>query len=185
MKVFQRETQPRTAGGLTVNDITGPAGFGPARFVKGDSTLTYTIDFLNQPAAGLPVQRTVITQQLSSGLDWGTFQLGDIHFGSTGVPVPDGLTQYSTRVDARASIGLFVDVSAALDSGTGVVTWTFTAIDPNTNAVPANPAHAARRQRSRPQAARRPPRTAAAIMAGSSQPLPRPGTKGATTWIPP
>src|SRR5581483_819316 len=45
---------------------------------------------------------------------------------------PAGLTSFHTRVDATASVGLFVDISADLNVQTGLVTWTFTAIDPKT-----------------------------------------------------
>jgi hypothetical protein len=50
--------------------------------------------------------------------------------------VPAGRQTYSTRLDDRATSGLYVDVSASLDPATRVVTWTFTSIDPKTLDVP-------------------------------------------------
>src|SRR5262249_48144744 len=63
----------------------------------------------------------------------------DFGFGSTTVHVPPGRSFYSTRLDARATLGVFVDVTAAFNSTTGVATWTFTSIDPATGDLPADP----------------------------------------------
>jgi RHS repeat-associated protein len=121
------------------NEITGPAGFGIAGFIAKDQLLPYRIDFTNVGTATAPAQVVTVTQQLDSHLDWNTFQLGTIGFGSTTISVPAGVSSYSTRVDATASRGVFVDITAGLNLLTGVVTWTFTSIDPATLDVPANP----------------------------------------------
>jgi protocatechuate 3,4-dioxygenase beta subunit len=118
------------------NELIGPAGVGPSNFVPGGELLPYTIDFTNEPTATAPAQIVVITEQLSSNLDFSAFQLGDFGFGSIVVNVPPGLSSYSTRVDATASAGVFVDVNANVNLQTGLVTWTFTSIDPTTLDVP-------------------------------------------------
>jgi hypothetical protein len=118
------------------NQIIGPAGIGSQRFVGGGQPLPYQIDFANEPTATAPAQIVTVTQQLDPNLDWSTFQLGSFGFGSISVNVPPGLTSYSTRVDARASVGVFVDVSADFNVQTGLLTWTFTSIDPTTLDVP-------------------------------------------------
>ncbi len=114
------------------NDITGPAGFGAAGFIPQGQTLPYSISFQNEPTADLAAQVVTITEQLDPNLDWSTFQLGDFGFGSYRVDVPAGVTNYSTRIDARATVGLYVDVQASFDSVTGRASWTFTSIDPTT-----------------------------------------------------
>ena len=81
----------------------------------------------------------VVTEQLDPNLDWSSFQLGDMGFGSFTISVPPGLSSYSTRVDATATLGIYVDVAAALNPQTGLVTWTFTSIDPKTFDVPDDP----------------------------------------------
>ena len=121
------------------NDITGPAGIGSAGFISSESTLPYTIDFENLPTATAPAQTVTVTQQLSPNLDWSTFQLGAIDFGSTVVNVPAGRTSYTTTIDATATLGLFVDVTAGINLSTGLVTWTFTSIDPATLDLTSNP----------------------------------------------
>jgi hypothetical protein len=121
------------------NDIVGPAGFGPSAFVLPDQPFPYRVDFENKPDASAPAQVVTVTQHLDPNLDLSTFQLGDMGFGNTVIHVPAGRSFYSTRVDMRSTLGLFVDVTASLNLGTGVVTWTFTSIDPATGDVPANP----------------------------------------------
>src|SRR5262249_47492427 len=121
------------------NDIAGPAGFGPDGFLRPDQTMTYKIRFENRADATAPAQLVVITQQLSPNLDFTTFQLGDFGFGSITVHVPEGRTFFSTRIDLRASCGLFVDVAARFDILTGMVTWTFTSLDPLTLDLPSDP----------------------------------------------
>ena len=121
------------------NDVTGPSGIGPAGFISSEATLPYTIDFENLPTATAPAQTVTVTQELSPNLDWSTFQLGAIDFGSTVVNVPAGTTSYTTTIGATATLGLFVDVTAGINLSTGLVTWTFTSIDPTTLDLTSNP----------------------------------------------
>jgi hypothetical protein len=80
-----------------------------------------------------------VTDQLDPNLDWSTFQLGDIGFGTITVPVPPGRTSFSTRVDATATLGVFVDIAANFNPLTGIITWTFTSLDPTTLDLPMDP----------------------------------------------
>ncbi len=119
------------------NFISGPSGYGTPGFVPDGGAFPYTINFENKPSAPAPAQVVEVTQQLDSDLDWSTFQLGDFGFGGQLYAVPAGLKSYQTRIDARSTTGVYVDVDAAFDEQTGVVTWTFTSIDPTTLDVPA------------------------------------------------
>jgi RHS repeat-associated protein len=121
------------------NFISGPAGFGPNGFLQPDQTFPYYISFENKPQATAPAQQVFVTQQLDANLDWSTFQLGDFGFGDTKISVPAGRQFYSTRVDARAKFGVFVDVTAGINLATGLVTWTFDSLDPDTLDLPADP----------------------------------------------
>ena len=127
------------------NEITGPAGFGSQGFLEPAGPLPYRIDFTNESTASAPAATVVVTEQLSANLDWSTFQLGDIGFGSTVIQVPQGLTSYSTEVTLPSTApgagpdGLIVQVSASLNLATGLVTWTFTSLDPSTMDIPINP----------------------------------------------
>ncbi len=53
--------------------------------------------------------------------------------------MPPGLTSYSTRVDATATLGVYVDIDASLNLSTGLLTVTFTSLDPTTLDTPSNP----------------------------------------------
>ena len=119
------------------NFISGPSGYGTPEFVPDGGGFPYAINFENKPSAPAPAQVVEVSQQLDASLDWSTFQLGDFGFGGQLYAVPAGLKSYHTRIDARGTTGVYVDVDAALDEQTGVVTWTFTSIDPTTLDVPA------------------------------------------------
>jgi len=134
--IFGFVVEQRTPG--DPNDITGPAGFGPDGYETASQFFPYTIQFQNEPSATAPAQVVTVTEALDSSLDWSTFQLGDFGFGGIEIAMPPGLSSYSTRIDLRSTLGLFVDVTAGLDLSSGIVTWTFTSIDPSTLDLPSN-----------------------------------------------
>jgi len=90
------------------------------------------VQFVNDPTATAPAQTVIVTEQLDSNLDWNSFQLGDIGFGGFLVNVPAGHSSYQTVVNAVNALDLYVQVSANLDLNTGLITWTFTSLDPAT-----------------------------------------------------
>jgi RHS repeat-associated protein len=120
------------------NDIQGPAGAAAAGWIAVQS-MGYTIRFENQATATAPAQRVVVTLVLDADTDWSTFELGSAGFGNVYIPVPSGLQSYTGRVDLRSTLGLYVDFAAALEPQSGVVTWTFTAIDPLTGQPTRDP----------------------------------------------
>jgi len=76
----------------------------------------------------------VVTDQLDlQTLDLDTLSLGPISFGKghTLVPAP-GAQHYTGGVDLRPEQPLIVTVRATLEIDTGVLTWRFSSIDPNT-----------------------------------------------------
>jgi hypothetical protein len=71
------------------NDLIGPAGFGPQQWVSGNSPLTYTIEYANDPTlASAPAQQVNITMPLDPNLDPRTFRLGNFGFGGLYFTVP-------------------------------------------------------------------------------------------------
>ncbi|MBN2451204.1 MAG: RHS repeat protein, partial [Lentisphaeria bacterium] len=123
---------------LDPNDIQGPAGVGAAAWIAIEP-MGYTIRFENRPDAAAPAQRVEVTLTLAADTDWSTFELGNAGFGNVYIPLPAGLQSYSARVDLRHTFELYVDVTAGLDPATGVVTWTFTSIDPVTGQPTRDP----------------------------------------------
>jgi RHS repeat-associated protein len=115
------------------NTLINPDGLGSQHYLTAGAVIPYTIRFANNAAAGTtPVAQVTITQTLDTDLDFNTFTLQDFGFGAITIDVPNGAQNYSQRIDLRTTRGVFVDVNAAIETSTGVVTWTFTAIDPAT-----------------------------------------------------
>jgi hypothetical protein len=101
--------------------------------------LAYTITFENDPQkATAPAQEVIVTQQLDADLDWNTFELRDVGFGSLTVSVPPGVQSYQTRVDYQNQDAspLMVDISATFNQATGALSWSFRSVDPLTGGLP-------------------------------------------------
>jgi hypothetical protein len=140
-------TTTTTTTGVTSqdpNDKTGSKGVGSARYVGGAQTLNYLISFDNQPTATAPAQTVTVTDVLNAGLvDFSTLTLGTISFvDKILTPQPLALqvaSTYNTSVDLRPTKNLIVGISVSLDTGTGVLKWTFTSLDPATGILTNDP----------------------------------------------
>jgi RHS repeat-associated protein len=119
------------------NALLGPGGYGTQNFIQPTGSLPYTIDFENDGSAA--AQDVTITQQLDGSLDWSTFQLGSVGFGPVNVTAPAGLTKYQTTVAYQNTDGTPLNVQVSLDFNvqTGLLTATFTSLDPATGQAPA------------------------------------------------
>lgn len=130
----------RTNRGRDPNDKVTTGGYGESLYVPADALLPYTIHFENVADATASVVLVKVTDQLDADLDWSTFELGDMEFGHHLVDVPPGLNYFESRIDLRPEgNNLLVDVVAELNPATGLVTWTFTAIDPATGEFTYDP----------------------------------------------
>lgn len=127
-----QETGAEEIGAWDPNDIIGPGGFGPEKFLVGEQVFPYSIRFENLAEATAPAQKVVITQQLDSDFDLSTFEFGNFGFSSQEFSVPSGRSYFDTRLDFVEDLGLFLDVEGSLNVLTGEVTWTFISIDPET-----------------------------------------------------
>lgn len=107
-------------------------------FVSDEEPLRYTVLFENDPVlATAPAQEVVVTDALDTALlDLDTFGLGPIAFGDRRVFPPAGAQDYFTEVDLRPEQNLIVRIRAMLERATGVVTWRFTSLDPDTGDLP-------------------------------------------------
>jgi hypothetical protein len=127
-------TTTKTVSSHDPNGIDGASGY-----IAAGNALPYTVQFQNDPTATAPAQTVTVSEQIDPNLDYSTFQFGMINFGTYTVSVPAGLTHYSTQIDATSTRGVYVDVTADFNRSTGLATWTFTSIDPNTLDLPADP----------------------------------------------
>src|SRR5262249_26980612 len=111
------------------------------QFLLSATPLSYTITFENLETATAAAQVVAITDQLDvTTMDLDTFALGPISFGkdNTLVPAP-GVQQFSGGVDLRPAQDLIVTIQASLDKNTGVLSWRFTSIDPDSGQLTEDP----------------------------------------------
>ncbi len=118
------------------NALIGPAGLGAPGFVPDGGNVPYTVLFENDGSTAAQV--VTVTEQLNANLDWSTFQLGAFGFGPINVTIPAGLTEYETTVKYQNSDGtpLNVVVDINFNVQTGLLTVTFTSLDPLTGQAP-------------------------------------------------
>ncbi len=119
------------------NEKIAPDGFGEQHWVKADENLFYTILFENLPDATAPAQVVTITDVLSEHLDWRTFRVLDVGWGDRIVEAPGNRSYFQSEQDLVDEIGLLIRINAGIDVTSGLATWTFTAVDPETGELPA------------------------------------------------
>jgi RHS repeat-associated protein len=125
------------ASAFDPNDKIGPSGFGTPNFVTDTGNFSYRIDFENDPSATAPAQEVIITDQLSSSLNWSTFRITAIGFGNTVISVPGNEQQYQTTVPITYDgVAFEVLAKVGINLGTGLITAEFFSIDPNTQLPP-------------------------------------------------
>jgi len=126
------------------NGKAGSPGVGNPRYVSGSQRPGYSINFANEATASAAAQTVQITDPLNTNvIDVNTVVLGPINFGTnvvTPLSVPlSSFGMYTAAVDLRPGRNLIVGISAALNSANGILTWTFTSLDPATNQPTTNP----------------------------------------------
>ncbi len=121
------------------NDILGPAGYGPERWIAADTELVYTIRFENLDDATAPAQEVLVTQFLDPDLDPSTVEFIAFGLGEAVWELPPGAAAWQQRLDLRASLGVNADISFDTDPQTGRISLLFEALDPLTNALPIDP----------------------------------------------
>ena len=121
------------------NDKGGPSGDNSAsRYLRPISPFLYTVAFENQASATLPASQVVVTDQLDpTKVNLATLTLGTITFGTTVISLPGGTNNFNTTHSINSSMS--VRIQGSLDTGTGLLKWTFTTIDPSTGLPPSDP----------------------------------------------
>lgn len=121
------------------NEIEGATGFQPGRWVSVRDKLQYTVRFENDPdfATG-PAQNVYIRIPVHPRMNLNSLKVTGFGFGSHQYTIPAGSSVYTTQLDLRDSLGLFVNVTAGADITTGEVFWNFNSIDPATHLPPVS-----------------------------------------------
>lgn len=125
-------------GSVDPNDKYPLAGAGAAHWIHPDQVLPFEVVFENKPTAAAPAQEVLVTDVLSTNLDWSTFELKSIAFNDARITVPPGQQRfYTTATVATDPNPVAVDVS--FDSTTGLITWLMWSRDPATGELPEDP----------------------------------------------
>ncbi len=122
------------------NEIDGPIGYGKQQFVSVNDNLQYTVRFENDPKAATgSAQKVVITLPIDQFLNMNSFQLADFGFCNKIFNIPSNRSYYSSRLDVRDSLGIYVDITTGIDVSKNEAFWIFESIDPTTGLSPADP----------------------------------------------
>lgn len=122
------------------NEKIGPKGHGTEGFIPIGKELLYRINFENLSSASAPAQKITITDELPPTLDPRTVRLKEIGFKQNEVVIPNNRAFHQARVQLGEDLGnLYADISAGLDIVNRRITWTISAIDPQTGEAPLDP----------------------------------------------
>jgi len=119
-------------------NIKVTVGYGDEGFVPSAAPLVYTIHFENKSTATAPAQRVVVSDRLSTKLDWSTVQFLDMAFNDALMAVPAGVKQYRTTTSVSSDPNP-VEVRVDFDDDTGILTWIMQSFDPATKTLPEDP----------------------------------------------
>ena len=130
----------RDVRSIDPNDMIGPVGYGPEKWVSASERLPYTIRYENDPKNATAAAQVVrIVQVLDSDLDPNSFQFGNFGFGGREFKVPTGRQTLNMDLNLVEEIGIIVRVFARIDVATREISWTFSSISPATGTDTTNP----------------------------------------------
>ena len=121
------------------NLIIGPDGQPDKKWVSVKDRMPYTILFENDSTATARTRYIKITTPIEPKQDAATLELGSVGFNNQSFEIPQGLSSYYQRLDARDSTGVYVDLTAGYDVINNQIFWEFQAIDPITLLPPEDP----------------------------------------------
>jgi RHS repeat-associated protein len=129
--------QPRPMrGGFDPNAKSGPGGYGAAGHIAPGGIMPYRIDFENDKNATAPAQQVVITDKLSSSLDWTMFQLTEVGFGDLFIAIPS-VSYFETNVVMNyLGMDFAVQIETGIRLQTGEVYAVFRSLNPDTGLPP-------------------------------------------------
>ena len=124
------------------NEMVGPAGFGESKYIKPNRVLPYSVYFENKSDASAPAHHVRISDTLDlTKYDLADFGFGAFGFGDTIVQLPGyDLKEFSVDIDLRPAIATIARVTGKLDDSTGIITWDFYSLHPETMTEEEDPA---------------------------------------------
>jgi|GEM_PF-1014649 len=122
------------------NEIIGPEGYGDPNWISINDEVPYTVLFENDPEFAMADARRIeIIHYFDDKANPATFRLSDFGFANLSFTVPANRSFYQARLDARDSLGVYVDVVAGIDVVNNKAFWILEAIDPSTGQPPLDP----------------------------------------------
>jgi hypothetical protein len=124
-------SQIKAVSSYDPNAKVGPIGASMQRYYSSSEPFTYYIHFENKDTATAKAQNVLVVDTLdTSKFDMNTFELGFINLADEFLYIPAGSKEFSTKWDLRSKHNVIVDVHAALDESTGILTCKFSSLDP-------------------------------------------------------
>ena len=118
------------------NTLIGPLGYSAVNYVTTNILLPYSIQFENATNASAPAQTVVISDQLTNALNWCSFALTEIDFGSTFITIPAGSQHYANTLHlTQNGFNFDVQIDVGFNPATGLLQATFKSVNP-TNGLP-------------------------------------------------
>lgn len=126
-------SQTTCIGSFDPNDKVGPTGVRDQRFIASGDSLPYVVFFENKDEATAAAQKVIISDTLETEhFNFDTFSFGMIAWSDTSVSMKPNVLSTSKDVDLRPEMDLILRIEADLDETTGVLSWVFTSLDPET-----------------------------------------------------
>lgn len=125
-------------GSQDPNDKYALAGAGAEHWIGTDQVLPFEVVFENKATAAAPAQEVLVTDLLSTDLDWSTFELKTVAFNDALITVPPGRQRFYTTTSVGTDTNE-VTVDVSFDSTTGRISWLMRSRDANTGDLPEDP----------------------------------------------
>lgn len=115
------------------NEILGPEGYGPQRYIAHPGKVGYTVSFENIATATAPAQRVYVLDTLDvTKFDLSGFELSHITIGDSIYFIPPSLNKYTQIVKIKQTSLVDVLANIKLDTVTGILSCTMLSVDPVT-----------------------------------------------------
>ncbi len=119
------------------NELEGPTGVDSVRWVSVNDVLNYTIYFENDPEfATAHAQIVDVRFDFPDKRLMKDFKLGRYGFANNAFDIDNEPNVFSTRLDMRDSMQIYVDLHAGLDMTKTQGFWRFSSIDPKSGYAP-------------------------------------------------
>ncbi|WP_340106251.1 cohesin domain-containing protein [Rhodohalobacter sp. 8-1] len=120
-------------GSFDPNDKVGPSGVLDNRYIASGDSLPYVVFFENKAEATAAAQTVIIKDTLDTSVfNVDTFSFGMIAWSDTSISMESNVLTTSKDVDLRPAMDLILRIEADLDETTGVLSWVFKSLDPET-----------------------------------------------------